>query len=258
MRSTIGAISTASESSPTRCWSGRRPSPARLLSPCCCSTRRSRCLLLPARRRHPSGWRRSGRRRPRIRQHRWSSAGAFVDALARSIDSGATHAGANAATVPRSLQLSRRVWAAIAAGALVAMAGIGLGVSPSAAHTSADESTRPGYRNRERLPYQRHRTARQRAPRERFGGSSEEDGRWPVQSRSSRATGRASACRWLRGRPIVTAILRPVRERKLAENVPAPTPTARVESAIAVEQLTRRLGCQRRSRRSPTSSPSLS
>ena len=55
---------------------------------------------------------------------RWSSAGAFVDALARSIDSGATHAGANAATLPRSLQLSRSVWAAIAAGALVAMAGL--------------------------------------------------------------------------------------------------------------------------------------
>ncbi len=56
--------------------------------------------------------------------HRWSSAGAFVDALARSIDAGATHAVANAAPLPRSLQLSRSVWAAIAAGALVAMAGL--------------------------------------------------------------------------------------------------------------------------------------
>ena len=76
--------------------------------------------------------------------HRWSSAGAFVDALARSIDAGATHAVANAAPLPRSsAALEERMgrhrgWRAGGDG------GIGLGISPSAAHTSASESTRPG------------------------------------------------------------------------------------------------------------------
>ena len=55
---------------------------------------------------------------------RWASAGAFVEALARSVDAGATLAGAKAVTPARSSELSSRVWAGIAA-ALVAMVGLG-------------------------------------------------------------------------------------------------------------------------------------
>ena len=55
---------------------------------------------------------------------RWPSAGAFVDALAVNIESGALPAGVTAASFQRAAPSSRSVWAAVAGGALVATAGL--------------------------------------------------------------------------------------------------------------------------------------
>jgi TonB family protein len=55
---------------------------------------------------------------------RWLSAGAFVEALAASLDSGAVDAAAATASVQRSAHRSRNVWAAVACGIVVAIAGL--------------------------------------------------------------------------------------------------------------------------------------
>jgi eukaryotic-like serine/threonine-protein kinase len=55
---------------------------------------------------------------------RWLSAGAFVEALALSLDSGAVQTGTTEVSVTRPSSPSRSLWAGIAGGALVAMAGL--------------------------------------------------------------------------------------------------------------------------------------
>ena len=174
---------------------------------------------------------------------RWSSAGAFVEALARSIDSGATHAGANAATPARSLQRSRRVWAGIAAGALVAMAGLGWAFLHQPRTPASDESTRPGYgiesgcrtsateqRATERAPPVKDSAVAQKKPE--GGQSNRVSPGQPAGRQPAAGSGVAPSS------PQSSAGTR----TEAPEDVPAPTPTAHVGSAVVVEQLTQAPG----------------
>ena len=165
---------------------------------------------------------------------RWPSAGAFVEALARSIDSGATHAGANAATPARSLQRSRRVWAGIAAGALVTIAGlawaflhqartppptnpVGQATESRAAADPAPPNSAPAVNN-------------SAADQKKTGGglSNRVSPGQPAGRQAAAGSGIAPSS------PQSSAGTR----TEAPEDVPAPTPTAHIGSAVVVEQLT--------------------
>ena len=171
---------------------------------------------------------------------RWSSAGAFVEALARSIDSGATHAGANAATPARSVQRSRRVWAGIAAGALVAMAALawaflhqartppptnplGQAAESRAAAVPAPPNSAPVAKESAVAPNPKKTESNQ-----------------PNRASPGRPAGRQAAA----GSAVAPSSPQSSAgtQREAPEDVPAPTPAAPIGSAVAVEQLTQTPG----------------
>jgi len=168
---------------------------------------------------------------------RWSSAGAFVEALARSIDSSATHAGANAATPARSLQRSRRAWGGIAA-ALVAMAGLGWAflhqprtppqTNPLGQATESRAAAVPAPPNS--APPVNNSAADQK--KTGGGRSNRVSPGQPVGRQPAASSGIAPSS------PQSSAGTR----TEAPEDVPAPTPTAHVGSAVAVEQLTQAPG----------------
>jgi eukaryotic-like serine/threonine-protein kinase len=169
---------------------------------------------------------------------RWSSADAFVEALARSIDPGATHAGANVATPARSLQLSRHPRGGIAAGALVAMTGLAWAflhqartpppTNPVSQATESRAAAAPAPPNS--------------APAVNNAAADQKKTGSGLSNRVSRGqpAGRQAAA-GSEGAPSSPPSL-PGTRTEAPEDVPAPTPTAHVGSAVAVEQLTQAPG----------------